>query len=454
MKRIESWLLTGLFVAMIGTPIVVFATGTRPSPNQNRPPTPLPEITVEGVLEREVTPQLDAYLEDALIIAPGAVAAEAWTDVAIGDSPSEEVAIGSNGWLYYSFSLSRPCLTNQDLTTLTETVTRAQRAVEATGRTLIVAIAPDKATIVPDFLPAVDTCVNEVADQLNEVEGPGALLTVWDEMRSARANERPIYFRLDTHWTNEGAGVMAKAIVEKLMPGGWQDIVVTKTSTVDHEGDLTVLLGLPSSEPTDELAVAFPGSEHTSEVRKLLTGTGAEHDEVVAVDFSTTNEPVIDSRTLVMHDSYGWALTPMLAPYFETATFIAETDPAAGHAEHDLAAADTIVHVSVQRSLHEIIIDRDLAAAFVAGYANEFDAIEQGTRQTGERLELERASGTDGDLYVVVELANATESAEVAYNDVTAVLTPDSPRSAYHVGSGGTMFFAGAVDYRIVTIGD
>ncbi len=450
MKRVEAWILATVFVALISIPVIVFATGTRPEPNQNRPPTPLPDITVEGLLDRELTPQIDAYLEDALIIAPGAVAAQALTDVALGDSPSEEVTLGTNGWLYYTFSLSRPCLSPDDVDDFADTLARAERVVEATGRTLIVAIAPDKATIIPDFLPDGDTCVNEVADLVGTLDGPDALLTVWDEMRTARANDRPIYFRLDTHWTNEGAAVMAAAVVEILSPNGWNADAVQKIATVDHEGDLTAMLGLPATEPTDELETVLPGIEITREIRPLLTATGAEYDKVVAVDFSIAGDPVVPGHTLVMHDSYGWALTPMLAPYFETAAFIAESDPSVGHMRDDLASAEIIVFEIVQRSLHEIIFDRDLAAAFVAAYADEFDVLDEGTRETGERLEL---TATDEDLYVVVQLAPGTDGAEVAYNDVTEVLTSDSPTAAYRVAEGGTMFFAGLVDYRLVSIG-
>ena len=450
MKRIEAWVLTTLFVAMIGIPVIAFAAGTRPEPNQNRPPTPLPDIEVSGVLDRELTPQLDAYLEDALIIAPGAVAAEAWADVALGDNPSDEVTLGTNGWLYYTFSLNRPCLTPNDVDAFTDAIARTERVVAATGRTLVIAIAPDKATIVPEFLPDEETCVDEVADAIDALAGSNALVTVWDEMRTARANDRPIYFRLDTHWTNEGAGVMAAALIERLNPGSWDPDAVRETATIEHEGDLTALLGLPSTETIDELETALPGNELTRDIRTLNTATGAEYDKVVAVDFSVTGEPVISGRTLVMHDSYGWALTPMIAPYFETSAFIAENDPAAGHMQYDLEAAEVIVFEIVQRSLHETILDRDLAASFVAAYVTQFETLEEGIRETGERLELATAGE---DIYVVVEMADKTEGAEVAYNDVTAVLTPDSPRAAYRVGEGGTMFFAGVVEYRIVSLG-
>jgi hypothetical protein len=237
--------------------------------------------------------------------------------------------------------------------------------------------------------------------------------------------------------------------VERLTPGGWNPDAVREVATIDHEGDLTVLLGLPSTEPIDELETTLPGIEIGREVRPLVTASGAKYDEVVAVDFSVTGESVVRGHTLVMHDSYGWALTPMLAPYLETAAFIAENDPGVGHLQDDLEAAELIIFEIVQRSLHETILDRDLAADFVAAYATDLEVLEDGVRNTGERLEL--AAG-DEDVYVVVEIPPGNEGAEVAYGDVTAVLTPDSPRAAYRVGEGGTMFFAGVVEYRIVSL--
>jgi hypothetical protein len=448
MSRLEARLLTVVFVLLISVPLVAFALGLRPEPNQNRPPTPLPDLTLEGILDREVASRLDRYLEDSLIIAPTAVAAEAWTDVALGDNPNQEVTIGTNGWLYYTYSLTRPCLTPDDVAVFVDVLDRATRVVDATGRHLIVAIAPDKATIIPEFLPdGLDTCVEENAAALNALNGHDSLVTVWDEMQIARAAELPIYFRLDTHWTNEGAGVMAKALVNRLVPGGWDAEAVQRLDTVDQEGDLTVLFGLPSNEETVEQEAVLPG-DHTRNERTLLTAAGNEYEKAVAVDFTAT-DPVVAGRTLVMHDSYGWALTPMLAPYFQDAAFIDETNPAAGHMWSDLEAADTIIHVSVQRSLQDIITGPDLAAEFIAAFADGFDPIETGARATGERLEL---AASDQDMYVIVEMAPGTASAEVAYNDITAKLNPDSPRAAYYVGDGGTMHFAGEVAYRVVTV--
>ena len=450
MRRPEAWILAVIFVALITIPLVVFAVGLRPEPNQNRPPTPLPEVNASGVLDGELTPQLDAYLEDALFIAPGAVAANALTDIALGDSPSDKVTLGTNNWLYYTFSLSRPCLSDEDVAEFAGTVARAERAVAATGRTLVVAVAPDKATIIPEFLPPVDTCVEEVADALEALEEPHALITVWDDMRKARADERPIYFRLDTHWTNAGAGVMGEAIVDAFARDGWNEEAIRELGVVEHEGDLTVILGLPATEPTEELEVALPETEVVKEIRTLQTPTGEEVTSVVAVDFSIDGTAVIPGHALVMHDSFGWALTPMIAPYFETVSIIAETDPEPGYMWPDLDAAETVVHVSVQRELHETILERDLGAGFVAAYADSFDRTDGGVLAPGARAEVDGRSGFDH--YVVVELEAGSDSAEVRLGERTVVLVPDSPRTAFTIGGPATLTTSDAVEYSFISI--
>jgi alginate O-acetyltransferase complex protein AlgJ len=449
-RRPEAWILTVIFVALITVPLVIFAAGVRPEPNQNRPPTPLPEVNAAGVFDGELTPQLDAYLEDALFITPGAVAANALTDIALGDSPSDKVTLGTNNWLYYTFSLTRPCLTPDDVAEFADTVDRAERAVAAAGRKLVVAVAPDKATIIPDFLPPIETCVDEVADSLESLDEPQALVTVWDDMRKARADQRPIYFRLDTHWTNAGAGVMGEAIVNTLAADGWSDDAVRELGEVDHEGDLTVILGLPGTEPTEELEVVLPGTELTKEIRTLQTPTGEEVTSVVAVDFSVEGDAVVAGHTLVMHDSFGWALTPMIAPYFETSSVIAETDPEPGYMWPDLEAADTVVHVSVQRELFETILGRDLAAAFVAAYADSYSHTGGGALAAGAMVDVDRLAGSDR--YVIVQLAEGSDGSEVSVGDRTVILTPDSPRTAFTIDGPATLTASGAAEYSFVSI--
>ncbi len=450
MRRAEAWILAVIFIALISIPIVVFVAGVRPEPNQNRPPTPLPDVSASGVLDGELTPQLDAYLEDALIITPGAVAANALAGLALGDSPSDKVTLGSNNWLYYTFSLTRPCLSDDDVATFADTIARAERAVAATGRTLVVAVAPDKATIIPEFLPDVETCVQEVAESLEALDEPQALITIWEDMRKARADEYPIYFRLDTHWTNAGAAVMGEAIIDALDRDGWNEEAIRRLGTVDHEGDLTVILGLPGTEPTDELEVVLPDTVLTREIRKLQTPDGVDVDSVVAVDFSITGEPIIPGHTLVMHDSYGWALTPMIAPYFETAAIIAETDPEPGYMRHDLNASETIIHVSVQRELHETILDRDLGAAFVAAFADSYDRSGGGLLGAGLSAELEERPGVDH--YVIVEAQDGSDGSEVGVGTRTVTLTTDSPRTAFHIDGPSTLTTTGPVNYYYVSI--
>ena len=452
-KRIEIWVVTLLFLAMISIPVIAFAAGVRPEPNQNRPPTPLPEFNVADILNRELTPQLDAYLQDALIIAPGAVAAQAWADVALGDSPSEKVTLGDAGWLYYTQSVAQPCFAPTETADYLDTVERAQRIVSATGRELIVAVAPDKGSIIPDFLADEESrCVLGNADLLEDIDAPDWYVTAWRDMRRARANERPIYYRLDTHWTNAGAAVMAEAIVETVVPGSWNDDAVRQIGTRDHEGDLTVLLGLPATEPVDELTVVLPGKQATQAGRKLVDPAGTEVAGVSALDFTVTGDPVIGGHTVVMHDSFGWAMVRMIAPYFETASFVAQTNPQTGYMQTELETADTIVHMTVQRSLRGVVINPDLGTQFAAAFADSFEHTDVGQLGAGAEALLGQSIGANSDTYVVVELAEGTASAELSLGDTTATITADSPRTAFHIDAASALTTSAPVEYYLITI--
>ena len=175
-----------------------------------------------------------------------------------------------------------------------------------------------------------------------------------------------------------------------------------------------------------------------------------EVDHVVAVDFGITGEPIVPGHTLVMHDSYGWALTPMIAPYFETVAIIAETDPEPGYMSHDLNAAEVIIHVSVQRELHETILDRDLGAAFVAAFADSYDRSGGGSLGAGLSAELDERPGFDH--YVVVEAQDGSDGCEVGVGTRTVTLTPDSPRTAFYIDGPSTLTTSAPVDYHFVSI--
>jgi hypothetical protein len=141
----------------------------------------------------------------------------------------------------------------------------------------------------------------------------------------------------------------------------------------------------------------------------------------------------------------------MIAPYFESAAFIAEVDPGAGHMRADLNAADTVVFEIVQRSIHEFVLDTDLAARFVAGYADSYPRLTQPTALSSS-VSLARPEGVDGDVYVIADLAGS-EPAEVSFGDQTAALSLDSPRAAFHIAdSAADLAATGAVEYYLVVV--
>jgi hypothetical protein len=141
----------------------------------------------------------------------------------------------------------------------------------------------------------------------------------------------------------------------------------------------------------------------------------------------------------------------MITSYFESAALIAESDPSAGHMQDDLDAAEIIVYQIVQRSIHEFVIDRDLAASFVAGYANNYERLAE-ARPLGSGAAIDRPDVAEADVYLIVELEES-DSSEVTFGDRQATLTAASPRTAFHVAeSGWELSATSQVDYYLVAV--
>ncbi|HEX4704655.1 MAG TPA: hypothetical protein VH352_21180 [Pseudonocardiaceae bacterium] len=131
---------------------------------------------------------------------------------------------GQDGWLYLGYELASHCDQGQPTSTIVAELRRLRDGVTASGRKFVVVIAPDKATVVPQYLPADfpgKACHAAVTDQFwhamsaeNYVLDLRSDLTAWGKQLGA-----PVYGPQDAHWSDEGGVLMTKRLAEKLRPG-------------------------------------------------------------------------------------------------------------------------------------------------------------------------------------------------------------------------------------------
>ncbi len=124
--------------------------------------------------------------------------------------------IGKDNWLFYNYEFIR---NPQDAKITVDLISKAAKALEANGTTLLVALAPIKARIYAEHLPDSQPLTPELKqdyDHYLEQFRAAGVHTV--DINSAflksekKYGEFPLYFRQDTHWSANGALLAAEAI--------------------------------------------------------------------------------------------------------------------------------------------------------------------------------------------------------------------------------------------------
>jgi alginate O-acetyltransferase complex protein AlgJ len=143
-------------------------------------------------------------------------------------SPSEDVIIGKNNWLYYVGDHSvddfrgRYLLTPDELARWQAALKERRDWLALRGIKYRFVIAPNKQSIYPEYLP--DSLIKgqlSQADQLvaymREAGDPDLILDLRPVLRSLKG-ELPSYRKLDVHWNAYGGYQAYKAILESFRP--------------------------------------------------------------------------------------------------------------------------------------------------------------------------------------------------------------------------------------------
>jgi alginate O-acetyltransferase complex protein AlgJ len=213
------------------------------------------------------------------------------------DGAQSLIVTGRDGWLYMNAELSAACLPP-----------RAKRAALARWRSFVATvagdsrrafmlIAPDKASVYPEHLPAAypnDSCALDGKDELwrlverRERAGSPIRGLRADLLRRKVAEGDDLYQRKDQHWSTAGALSLVAAALKAV--GGrvrMQPSEIVNRRTVAYTGDLTTLVGRP------------------------------ETDERVEVDIRReAGAPRVPGRTLLIGDSFGYRWVRLFRPYF------------------------------------------------------------------------------------------------------------------------------------------
>lgn len=321
MKKVIMLIFVSLFIAICSAPLIGLLLGYKNINVEKRPLATMPELIAEGELNTSYPKGIEDYLADHYAFRPQLVAADAvLNEFLFGESVNSQVIIGKEHWLFFLPTLKDymkdDVLSDNEIYRMARTIDLQKEALKKTGVTFVFTVAPNKASIYPEYMPDRYLMVEEennfekLTKELDRIE-----CTYLDLHSVLRNGQGQLYHKLDTHWNGTGAMMAYRSLMEevsRVLP----DFSYCEYSDADAEvrqtweGDLSDML-YPALAIKDEQVFYDMPTEYTSarpikSPEDLLIQTVCENG---------------NADLLIFRDSFANALIPMLSNSFSTVTY-------------------------------------------------------------------------------------------------------------------------------------
>lgn len=369
-----AWLIAVVSGALLFAPAIAYVVGHTDEPVENKPRAAFPGRDSGWAWVTE----LSRAVNDRLPLRSSAVRADGWIDEhvfeedpAYGGAVTPEVIRGIDGYLFLNEDFQLACLTDASPEQAVAAFAAVAAALEASGRTTVVGIAPNKSSVLSDMLPLNppgERCHDEFTDRLWAAVEAATIPQYVDVLAALEAQRaetgRPLYHRLDTHWNLEGALVATRMIIDRLDPGLWTESEVLRAGEVEQVGDLSVMQGNPRSESVPAIRISRPDVVPVSE-----PGTTSDRRFLNSAPAGR----LIPGRTVIVLDSFGLAQLPLLVPYFEDLTVVEFDDLSGQQFIPYLTQADNVILLTVERFLERRMTEH-FDAAFLAALTQALES--------------------------------------------------------------------------------
>lgn len=250
-------------------------------------------------------------------------------------SPSENVVLGKDGWLFYNSALDGVNLKDycglaplaaQELAVIERNLTTLAAHLRERGILFAVLVGPSKHTIYPERLPdAIRSLAGETRlDQFARLLAGHPEIIFVDPRRALAAGKSwsRLYFKKDTHWNGAGAFLAYRELMKSLERAG---AAVSSPAEQDYRleslppavRDLSGMLGVRNPEKEGDLSLArLPAPRY--DLRTIPSGPG--DNPAFATATCETDDPA-RPRLLMLRDSFTEPLKPLLCPDFSRIYF-------------------------------------------------------------------------------------------------------------------------------------
>lgn len=272
-----------------------------------------PRLARAGKLNLDVFSETADYFAGRFFGRPALITANSAVEAAVfGESASQDVVLGKDGWLFYADTLedfqgTNP-MTSRELFCAARNLSLMQEYFAREKTAFLFVCAPNKNTIYPEYMPRQypKTDAKPDLDRLEE-ELIKQDVSFCNLRETLTGREALTYYKTDSHWNSYGSHLAGLEILSALgKEAGLEDDAL---SMQPHLGDLHQMLYPASGK--EESAPALSRARTFSYVGAVR---GAD-DQL----FETTS--AAEGTLFVFRDSFGNALHEDLAEQFGQAAF-------------------------------------------------------------------------------------------------------------------------------------
>jgi alginate O-acetyltransferase complex protein AlgJ len=309
-------------------------------------------IELEDAISRGIfgeAPKLGEQQDHSGPVGGPTLPGDANTDRAKVQAGYPKVIEGRDGWYYLGNDVAGPCVPDRPLAEVIAALQRLRSVVEASGRQFVLVVPPNKTTMVPENLPSDyvgKACASKAGQEFwwRLLHETGAI-----DLRPglvAASADQPVYSKVDTHWTFDGALVMTRAIAEQVKPGVTTTWRASPGRPFARAGDIPPLIGRTGQLTGRTVNLAADG----------VTPSSKEVNSQLQQPLRLNRGPgtgVVDVKVAVLADSFTQPALPFFAAAFGNVTVVhvdtAQQDPRL--AGQLLAEQDVVVLEAVERTL-------------------------------------------------------------------------------------------------------
>ena len=314
---------------------------------ENRAMAPAPKLTAEdGSLNKSFFADFESYFTEHMALRNPLVFADAKIQTTLfQESNVSGVIDGTDGWLYYSSTLSdyqgTDVLSDRALHNLSNNFSIVQDYLRERNIDFVLTIAPNKNTLYGENMPYYKSLIVN-SDHSAKLLSPYLAqqeVAYLDLFNLFEQQDEVLYLKQDSHWNRKGAFLVYDAIMDILaLPH--EDYADNPPELLrDDNGDLSKMLYSFYGKPEENYSYDVSDTYHyANEVDSVEDG------------WIITENPDGTGTLLMFRDSFANTLIPFFSAEFETA-YYAKGEPNAMERYVESYDPDCVVIQKVERNI-------------------------------------------------------------------------------------------------------